>query len=113
MIKRILNWFQAAKPQPTVSDARLQVGCNLEEVSEMLMVFGDEASVEQITEIADYYKEPWPYGSEQVVFSAADPTELLDALCDQIVTAVGVAYMMGFDIEGALAEVCRSLYKLF
>ena len=108
MIKRILNWFQAAKPQPTVSDARLQVGCNLEEVSEMLMVFGDEASVEQITEIADYYKEPWPYGAEQVVFSAADPTELLDALCDQIITAVGVAYMMGYDIEGALAEVCRS-----
>nr|DAK42163.1 MAG TPA: NTP-PPase-like protein [Caudoviricetes sp.] len=108
MIKRILNWFQTAKPQPTVSDARLQVGCNLEEVSEMLMVFGDEASVEQITEIADYYKEPWPYGSEQVVFSAADSTELLDALCDQIITAVGVAYMMGFDIEGALAEVCRS-----
>lgn len=51
MIKRILNWFQTAKPQPTVSDARLQVGCNLEEVSEMLMVFGDEASVEQITEL--------------------------------------------------------------
>nr|DAD96063.1 MAG TPA: hypothetical protein [Myoviridae sp. ctpjm1]DAS09545.1 MAG TPA: hypothetical protein [Bacteriophage sp.] len=30
MIKRILYWFQTTKPQPTVSDARLQVGCNLE-----------------------------------------------------------------------------------
>lgn len=49
MIKRISNWFQTAKPKPPVSDARLQAGCDLEEVAEMLMVFGDEASVEQIT----------------------------------------------------------------
>ena len=34
--------------------------------------------------------------------------ELLDAICDQIVTAVGVGYMMGFDVEGALKEVIRS-----
>lgn len=108
MIKRILDWFQTAKPQPTVSDARLQVGCNLEEVAEMLMVFGDEASVEQIAEIADAYKEPWPSSVEQTIFNYANHPELLDALCNQIVTAVGVAHMMGFDIEGALAEVCRS-----
>ena len=81
MIKRILNWFQAAKPTPTVSDARLQVGCNLEEVSEMLMVFGDEASVEQITEIADYYKEPWPYGSEQAHLAFLPPIPALMRFC--------------------------------
>ena len=39
--------------------------------------------------------------------------ELLDALCDQIVTAVGVAYMMGMDIESALAEVNRSNWSKF
>ena len=37
-----------------------------------------------------------------------DDVELLDAVCDQIVTAVGVGYMMGFDVEGALKEVIRS-----
>ena len=40
-------------------------------------------------------------------------TELLDALCDQIVTAVGVAHMFGLDIEGALAEVNRSNWSKF
>ena len=38
---------------------------------------------------------------------------VLDAICDQIVTAVGVAYMMGMDIEGALAEVNRSNWSKF
>ena len=37
-----------------------------------------------------------------------DDVELLDAICDQIVTAVGVGYMMGFDVESALKEVIRS-----
>ena len=30
------------------------------------------------------------------------------ALCDQVFTAIGVAYMMGYDIAGALEEVCCS-----
>ena len=34
--------------------------------------------------------------------------ELLDSLCDQIVTAVATAYMLGMDLHGALSEVCRS-----
>ena len=45
--------------------------------------------------------------------SADARVELLDALCDQIVTAVGVAYMMGMDIEGALAEFNRSNWSKF
>ena len=41
---------------------------------------------------------------------ASDPgkEDLLDALCDQIVTAIGVGYMAGFDMAGALQEVIRS-----
>lgn len=39
--------------------------------------------------------------------------ELLDSLCDQIVTAIGVAHMMGFDIESALNEVNRSNWSKF
>jgi predicted HAD superfamily Cof-like phosphohydrolase len=39
--------------------------------------------------------------------------ELLDSLADQIVTAIGVAHMMGFDILGALQEVNRSNFSKF
>ena len=44
-----------------------------------------------------------------------DRLALLDALCDQIVTAlgVGVGVLMGFDMEKALAEVNRSNYTKF
>lgn len=47
------------------------------------------------------------------VFPGFDKTELLDALCDQIVTAVGVAHMFGMNIEGALTEVNRSNWSKF
>ena len=43
---------------------------------------------------------------------AAAP-ELLDALADGIVTAAGLAYMQGMDIDGALAEVNRSNFSKF
>ena len=53
-----------------------------------------------------------------LLFGRQDPVldsrrELLDALCDQIVTAVGVAYMLGMDIQGALNEVNRSNWSKF
>lgn len=40
--------------------------------------------------------------------SKVDRIALLDALCDQIVTAVGISHMLGMNIEGALFEVAGS-----
>jgi predicted HAD superfamily Cof-like phosphohydrolase len=54
----------------------------------------------------------WYIGAVEEL-SADARVELLDALCDQVVTAIGVAYMMGMDIEGALAEVNRSNWSKF
>lgn len=42
-----------------------------------------------------------------------DKVGLTDALADQIVTAIGLAYMHGIDIEGALNEVNRSNWSKF
>lgn len=44
---------------------------------------------------------------------SGDRVALLDALCDQIVTAIGIGVMLGFDMEKALAEVNRSNYTKF
>lgn len=107
MIKRILNWFQAAKPQPSAKDVMTQIGCHFEEVSEMAEAVFDEQLYGEASESAVYFKECGNDDDGKTV-AIVQKLELLDALCDQIVTAVGVAYMMGFDIEGALAEVCRS-----
>mgnify|MGYP003657647192 CR=1 FL=1 len=100
-ITDIANWFKAAKPEPTDRDVCTQIGCHFEEVSEM-----NEAILGVDTWEIDGLANHFKYASK--LPKDADKIELLDALCDQIVTATGVAYMMGFDIEGALKEVIRS-----
>lgn len=110
-ITDIANWFKASKPEPTFNDYMTQLGCHFEEVCEMMAAIGggNEDICIDLSEKADFIKGltvPDEYVETQKSF--IDNIELLDALCDQIVTATGVAYMMGFDIDGALKEVIRS-----
>lgn len=104
-ITDIANWFKAAKPEPTDKDITTQIGCHYEEVAEMDVALGSNEDYNH--RVADFYKKSSAEMSSYTV-DEIDHIELLDALCDQIVTATGVAYMMGFDIEGALKEVIRS-----
>lgn len=101
--QRIENWFKAAKPEPTTRDVCTQIGCHYEEISEMDVALYEPTDNEQL---ADWYKGK--FINESNVMERMDKLELLDSLCDQIVTAIGVGYMMGFDIQGALNEVIRS-----
>ena len=107
-IADIANWFKAAKPEPTDKDICTQLGCHFEEVVEMqeAIVPFETSAIAELRSFADCYKSSNTATGEYV--DDINPVELLDALCDQIVTATGVAYMMGFDIEGALKEVIRS-----
>ena len=114
MIHSIKEWFKAAKPEPTVKDAGVQIGCHYEEVAEMADALWDKEVLESAENAADNYKDTedcFIYFLEDL--SERQRIQLLDAICDQIVTAVGVAYMMGMDIEGALAEVNRSNWSKF
>ncbi len=114
MIHNIKEWFKAAKPEPTVKDAWVQIGCHYEEVAEMADALWDEEVLESAENTAYDYKDTedcFIYFLEDL--SESQRIQLLDAICDQIVTAVGVAYMMGMDIEGALAEVNRSNWSKF
>ena len=114
MILNIKEWFKAAKPNPSTADLCLQIGCHYEEVSEMGAALCDDDAAHELANTALAYQSC--YGEYLAVvkyLSADERVELLDALCDQVVTAVGVAYMMGMDIEGALAEVNRSNWSKF
>lgn len=108
-ITDIRNWFKAAKPEPTINDVCTQIGCHYEEIAEMatpLMDYGVRNTVEVV---ADRYKNnSVSFNTVVEYLNSSNKIELLDALCDQIVTATGVAYMMRFDIESALKEVIRS-----
>ena len=114
MIHSIKEWFKAAKPNPSTADACVQIGCHYEEVSEMSAVLYDNDVEYPLASTALLYKmKSSGYLGTVEELSADARVELLDALCDQVVTAVGVAYMMGMDIEGALAEVNRSNWSKF
>lgn len=107
----ISTWFNTATPKPTDKDICVQLGCHFEEVSEMVTALvGENKTV--IAELADELKQAT---LEQIkdFIQNIDRVALLDALCDQIVTAVGVAELMGMDIHGALGEVNRSNYSKF
>ena len=114
MIHSIKEWFKVAKPNPSTADVCVQIGCHYEEVSEMGAALCDDDVACELADTALLYKmnHNWYIGAIEEL-SADARVELLDALCDQIVTAVGVAYMMGMDIEGALAEVNRSNWSKF
>ena len=113
MIHSIKEWFKAAKPNPSTADACVQIGCHYEEVSEMSSVLYDGVEHALAATALGYKMNRGRYLAYVEELSADERVELLDALCDQVVTAVGVAYMMGMDIEGALAEVNRSNWSKF
>ena len=109
-IQQIIDWFKAAKPEPTEKDKATQLGAHFEEVAEMMMAL--DANYEAVQRVSqDCYKSEDvfhnSYGGE-LTFPADWKEQLLDACGDQIVTAVGFCYMMGWDIRGALAEIIRS-----
>lgn len=112
-ITDIANWFKKAKPEPTNKDRLTQLGCHFEEVDEMIAAIIPNVSSERHVS-ADYLAKEYKESNESEKANKAyfetcvHNIELLEALCGQIVTATGLAYMMGFDIEGALKEVIRS-----
>lgn len=109
-----VNWFEVAKPEPTDKDKLVQIGCHFEEVCEHLEAMGCETGElgAMAYELKTYTKEQ-PDSVISKKLNEFNNLDLLDALADQIVTAVGVAYMMGFDIIGALKEVNASNWSKF
>lgn len=117
-MERILAWFKAAKPNPTDKDVATQLGAHFEEVSEMMLALGIiDSKADTIKLISDDF-----YGSESIDKNSIGgiiempenwKVDALDALCDQIVTAVGVGYMLGFDMVGALNNVISSNHSKF
>lgn len=118
MIIRIANWFKLAVPEPTEKNFQVQLGVHFEEVAELLEnpIFNDCPQAVKALEALQELSRILKTSDTQVV---AIPTEqedrvaFLDAICDQIVTNVGVAVMANTSIVGALGEVSRSNWSKF
>lgn len=117
-----LLWFQKAKPVPTSKDQSTQIGVHFEEVAEFVETIGLHGSNDEnatgiilLEEALEALQALAKYAKENNVYHVLDSRRVdsLDSLCDQIVTAVGVAHQSGLNIQGALDEVNRSNFSKF
>jgi len=113
-LKRAVEWHKQAVPNPTIESACVQIGCHYEEVAEMAQATGDNDLLIEAERVGVEYKSKNSHYLDVLYnLNNADKIKLLDALCDQIVTAAGVAHSLGFDLIGALGEVNDSNYSKF
>ena len=115
-VKYIENWFKEAVPNPTTKSTAVQLGVHLEEVSEMVAALDgstDSPLHQELERVANAFKTATADELSDDEFDNINRLELLDSLCDQIVTAIGVAHMFGLDISDALNEVNASNWSKF
>ena len=119
-LKRTKEWFELAVPEPELKNFNNQLGCHMEEVAEMLECLEGETShinyilsnaYYALSTLSQHLKDNSAF--KLVKVSKGDEELFLDALCDQTVTATGVAHMLGHDFIGAMNEVNRSNFSKF
>lgn len=115
-IRSISDWHALARPEPDARALSVQLGCHIEEFVEMLDALGASdhllpaRSIWALEDLAENLKN----GKATLApMSDMDRAELLDSLCDQTVTAAGVAHCAGMDFPAALSEVDRSNWSKF
>ena len=110
-IDLISLWHSRARPNPSHGDMNKQLGCHFEEVAEMLeeLCGDDEYSHELLTQVtAKMHKIAEALKSGTASVGIRDRRAVLDALCDQIVTATGVAHCARMNITEGVRRVNTS-----
>lgn len=111
-IQSIIRWFEIAKPEPTDKDQVSQMAYHAEEFAEMMDAVG---RTDMRTKAQDMHAKLLSVASFEAkeFISQIDDVALLDALCDQVVTAIGVGVLLGYDMERAITEVNSSNWTKF
>ncbi len=117
-IQSIAQWFREAKPIVKNNDIGVQMGVHFEEVGEMLqelsavgsgadhLIYKATLAIKALANDMKNFPGNYYVREEKRV-------KLLDALCDQIVTATGTGVFLGMDIEGAIKHVDDSNWSKF
>uniref|UniRef100_A0AAU6VZT4 MazG-like nucleotide pyrophosphohydrolase n=1 Tax=Pseudomonas phage Arace01 TaxID=3138526 RepID=A0AAU6VZT4_9VIRU len=111
-----IHWFQKARPNPTVQDFSTQLGVHFEEVREMTLALkANTIEAQTALNHAEYALRVMSnlLKTNPEAIGVNDPLEMLDGLCDQVVTATGVAHTLGYDFFGAMTEVNASNFSKF
>lgn len=111
-VESIIDWGNVARPEPTDQQVVCQLGVHIEEGNEMLDALTQNSGAFRLTMLADTCKATSVEDAPKVI-AEIDHKEMLDALCDQIVTALNAGNFLGYDMIGALAEVDKSNWSKF
>lgn len=114
----INKWHQLARPNPTPENFNKQFAAHLEEILEMFeeVQFENELA-SQGAEDMEFYQEL--KGMMELIKDGTVNVRILhrgpflDALADQVVTAVGVGHCAGMDVPQACDRVDTSNYSKF
>jgi hypothetical protein len=111
-------WHQKVRPEPSASGLNVQTGCHFEEVAETvaLMRGDDEYSamlLDRLHSALTVVALGMKHGTIRYSVDKADRKEFLDGLCDQQVTAVGVAHCAGMKATEGLRRVNESNWSKF
>lgn len=117
-VENTFNWFTEAFPEPKSKNFHTQLGVHCEEFREMFLEVTPndidtllllEKAKEAVHALANHLK-----ASDKVVYiKEQNRVNFLDSLCDQYVTATGVAYLSKFNFIGATNEVNLSNWSKF
>lgn len=112
--KRTAAWLSACGKEPGDPAAlSVQIGVDLEETAELLRCLrvskeGWSRLLERLVIDLESLGAELKRGELMAHFPNHLRTDVLDALCDREVTGNGVAHLLGFDKDGADAEVLGS-----
>ena len=120
-LQSIANWHQQARPAPSDKDFNVQLGCHLEEVCEMLEAMTFSFPKTEFTPLPGkltsahhmLHALATALKAGETTTEVADREGFLDALADQIVTAVGVGHCAGMNVELACVRVDESNWSKF
>jgi hypothetical protein len=108
-----VDFFRKVFPNPKSKNIHTQLGVHFEEIGEMVVALKgkDQQTQFLIDMIGQALKAGAIYFKEKDNVLDIKPeakVEILDGICDQIVTASVFGYMLDMDVPGAFGEINRS-----
>jgi hypothetical protein len=114
--QRTSEWLEACGKTPSKANVSIQIGCDFEEQAELLAAIdlddGHDRSINDRLRFVVHELNSLGHLIKKGLVTASIPfgrrEEALDALCDREVTGNGIAYLCGYDKEGADDAVLTS-----
>lgn len=104
--ERTADWLSACGKEPTPENLSVQIGCHIEEFCEFIKTLRTDSEgyaklLDRTRLDLEWFATKLKRKEQQVYIPVHFRAEALDALCDTDVTGNGVAFMAGFNKNGA------------